>query len=249
MADTCYQNQNYFANNVWEAILLVSSNAVLLPVTWRAMSHGYKTRAYLSFAAFTASVCYHLCIIAPLFGESCVLHFCALKLLDYTPSYTILITGPLLLVPFNAFYRKEDLDKPKTIIKPDFTFVDDWIIFSCAIYVAVVVGEINGFGPLTWLQLAIPLIFVILVVIFSWVHIYVVFKRKPTFDIPDLIAVAVLSVFGIFMFLIEYVLNPTSYWATHSLWHLLGGLAYLYLIEARNKKRSGFWALFPSHQE
>lgn len=259
MTDACLAKQIYFGFDLWQGIFLVASNLILIPVIFRAWKFRFYTRSYMYTAAFSASSLYHICIIQGLGGLSCVFGFCSLKLLDYTFSYSLLFSSPLLLLPFTAIHKKLKGDQFDSLpiyqrrttqkaekIKPNMTFVEDWIIYSIVLTTAILVGIVNNFEALTWLQIVLILVPIIVVVIIGWVHLYVVLHQKPEFDVIDLITSIVLALIGAFFFLVEYRLTPGTYWITHSLWHIFGGLSQLYLIESRNKKRSGCWVLLPN---
>lgn len=255
MADACLAKQIYFGFDLWQAIFLVGSNLILIPVIFRAWKFAFYTRSFLYTAAFTASFLYHICIVQGLGGASCVFGFCYLKLLDYTGSYTVLFASFLLFLPFTSIHEKPKDNEELPVynrranrrkIKPNTTFAEDWIIYSIAITVAIMVGIVNNFEALTWLQIVLVLIPILVIVTMGWVHLYVVLHQKPEFDVIDLIISIVLALIGVFFFFVEYRLSPGTYWITHSLWHIFAGLSQLYLLESRNKKRSGCWVLLPN---
>jgi hypothetical protein len=248
MADSCFKKQQYFGNNVWEAIFLVVSNLPLLIVVIRAWIYGFRTRAYLFMMAFLASFLYHVCLIRGGGGLTCVLNFCTLKLLDYMFSYTTLFSAILLFIPFTAFHsKKKNLSQAKsrlTVIKPNVSYVEDWIIFGTITAIGLLVGEINNFDSLSWLQVGVILFIYGVILGIGWTILFVQYGKKPEFDVIDLIFFVIFGLIAIFFFLIEYLLPASSYGYTHSLWHIFGSLALLYAIESRNKTVSGIWVIF-----
>lgn len=131
------------------------------------------------------------------------------------------------------------LKRKENLIQPDMSYIEDWIIFCSILYNSISVSE-NEFNPLTYTQLGIGIGVIWAVVIIGWIYNYITFKISPYFDVKDLIIALILAVIGVFLFIIEDYIPSSTYWITHTLWHIFAAVSQLYLLEARNFKKSGW---------
>jgi hypothetical protein len=287
MADPCYTSEIYLSHEIYEVIALVVTNLFLVFPLWKAYNLHEYTRAFLLLCSITFSSLYHLCktSTADPDGSLCVLSLCALKLLDYTFSYTILNSSLLYLLDFGAVYKhlnfyhthskkfevkkhfkpqsfhpwkggitgnvglteglksvEPSLKNEEYLVKPDMTYVEDYFIYLSVLYNAISVYT-NGFTSLTIIQLIILLGITILILVLGWTYIYSYYHIYPHYDTIDLIISIILATIGIILFLVADYLPVSSYWITHSLWHIFVSFSNLYLLEARNFRKSGWSVL------
>jgi len=284
--DNCFLTDLYISHEIYEVLALVVSNLFLLLPLYKAWVLHERLRALLYLLAIIFSSLYHLCKTFTADSTACVLPLCSLRLLDYTFSYTILVSSFLFFLDFGAVYkhlnsyhthsrRQEDnkfrkhsniplelgligsdmmdnsgkiwlqnkeLKNIECLVKVDNTFIEDWLIISIGIYVAICVSQ-NNFTALTFLQMAMLLGVVCAIVVFGWIYLYMNFHLVPHYDAKDLVISLIWAILAITLFLVADYLPPFTYWITHSIWHIFGSTAQLYLLEMRNFRKSGWFVL------
>lgn len=264
MADSCYLNDKFLSTNTYEIVFLVLSNLfLLLPAIKAYYLHEYL-RALLLFMSFLFSSFYHLCKTASVDASYCIIPLCGLLLLDYSFSYTNIISSILYFLDFGAVYKKlkkfhkhsvklesdraalppaiytkpmHNLKNKDFMVQRDTSFIEMWIIISTGVCIAILVYQ-NGFKSLTTLQLCIIIGIEVGIVLIGWLYNYLNYSLLPDFNIAFLVVSLTIGAVGFTFFQIVDFFSISIYWWTHTIWHILMSFAQLYLLEARNFRKS-----------
>jgi hypothetical protein len=181
-----------------------------------------------------------------------------LRSLDYAFSNTVLVSAfllvfPLVTKPYDTieFTLPNGLKKEiNTIYGPrwEMTLEDRDRFRIASQYTHVEVYTLVAFFALVYLSMSGPLLcsgryafnFIIVIIVaavvigvigrtilYNWYNIQIIFNKR------FLLASVVFGILAMIPFIVEGALDPSSYWITHSLWHLLAAVALLCVVEAR----------------
>jgi len=247
--------------DLYQTIILVVSNLVLLLPAFKAALLGNWSRVFLNFMAMIFSMWYHLCKTKSVSGGICVLNFCTLKNLDYSFSNTLEISLIFFLFPFiieeeEDYSTKERLHSKKDIFIRKYAHIESFILISFFFIIFILLDSTffcSGqhsmalFLIMSGSALLITLIghCIITRLVFVseriqnnyWGEYYANWNRV------NFIVGTIFAILAVGFFIVEDYISKDYYWITHSLWHILAALAQVFYLDIRSKKRTGMAAL------
>lgn len=191
---------------MWKDIWLTLSNLLFILPAFESIWRGRFTRFFVYISIIFFSSSYHMCDSFPL---TCFFSFEIHIKLDFFFAQLVIPLSALYLINFGYF-----------------SFIEKWSIYIYAIAIAVTL--LLDMDQRIAQFLISGSAFIIL--IFYWVIFG--FPRYNYINLSLGISMTVLAV-CLFFIQDKFV---SYYWASHSLWHVLGALGQFFLLKAKNKQ-------------
>jgi hypothetical protein len=234
-------NDEYGSSEVYQAVFLIISNLFLLLPAFKSFLMNDYCRTFINISAMIVSSLYHLCKTnSKRVRNVCLVQFCILKNLDYSTSITLLISLIFFLLPFIYDIKNDKFAKQKGVKYKKttrFNFLEPYILLCYFIFTYITISGsvfcsnkyiLELFGGLIGSAFIISIIGNIIITKILKLHKYY-FNKKILFVGFFLAGLALV------LFCISDYLPISSYWITHSLWHILGALAQIVLLNIRKR--------------
>lgn len=232
----------YAGLEIYQTFILVASNMPLLIAARKSFSFKDYTRGFLIATASFVSSVFHLCKTKIGYGI-CLLPFCTLRALDYAFSNTVLVSTILFVLPicvteFDTIIHSS-YGVPNTNTIAGNAFMESYVLigFFSVVYFSMA-GALLCSGRYALNFITVIIVLAIVIGIFGRTVLSVWYGITIKFDRTNIILGLFFGGVAIIPFVIEGVLDLSSYWITHSLWHLFVTPALLFIFESRYKRPS-----------
>jgi len=198
----------------WEEVFLTISNLAFIAPAIVAGIYGRFFRLFIYAAVVLASGSYHLC------------DSYSVCLFDYDIHHHLDFTFAMLAVPLTALYFPYWRDRPDPFARGiGYPWLEKLFILFFVTLTAILVtttgGSVTAQGILFGLSLVI--------IIGYWIGYYYLYLSIPRYEWKSLFAGSMLTLISVLLFLIQSE-APEAYWASHSLWHILGAFGQGYIL-------------------
>jgi hypothetical protein len=239
----------YGSSEIYQTIILIISNLVLIAPAFKAFFIGNYSRTFINLNAMLISSLYHLCKTNTDHPKGiCLIQFCVLKNLDYSASMTLLISVIFFILPFvNEEKLQKDINEskfknklPGKKISIKLNFIEDYLLLCYFGFIYITLSSTvfcsNNYIMPLFIGLIISSIIITIIgniIVTKCLEINKnYFNRQITFIGFFLVSISLA------LFIVGDYLPTSSYWVTHSLWHIFGALSQLVLLNIRNRSNT-----------
>lgn len=249
---------SYAGLELYQTFLLVASNVPLFFVALQTYSLCDYTRTFLLTGAALVSSLFHLCKTRLGVGI-CLLPFCTLRALDYAFSNTVLVSTILFLFPIVLYshdtvsirgkenmtmesknHRIDQINQKYTKSLRKLRFIESYILvgFFAMVYFSVS-GPLLCNGNFMINFLVVIFITALMIGLVGSAILYYCNNIKIVMNTKYIFIGLLFGMAAIIPFIVEGSLDVSSYWITHSLWHLLAAPALWFVFNSRTQTLDG----------